>query len=317
MLLRIDDADDGTAETLEGCAKAVSELADRGLVAMVEPLPYHREADGSLRLLKDVASLSRAIAIASGLGTTSAYTWLKMPSCDDPEAVFATTTLPCVVLGGVPHPDPAEDLASWGRALIQPVGARAGRGPGAALPARRRGVRRGRRGRGRAACRGRHAVSLLREAHDGGAPGPDRRDHARGRRLGLDRAAGAAAGAGGAAARRDRRVGAVRAAARRLAAGDRRRPDLRARRAATRCSPGSPTSCYVGRDTRRRAGVGRRCRGGAAVVALRARAARRRTAPPRTSRSRCAAPGRPPARSRTSASRASGTTPTSWSAASC
>ncbi len=121
MLLRIDDADDGTAETLEGCAKAVSELADRGLVAMVEPLPYHREADGSLRLLKDVASLSRAVAIASGLGTTSAHTWLKMPSCDDPEAVFATTTLPCVVLGGVPHPDPAEDLASWGRALTQPV----------------------------------------------------------------------------------------------------------------------------------------------------------------------------------------------------
>jgi hypothetical protein len=121
MLLRIDDADGGTAETLEGCARAVSELAGRGLVAMVEPLPYHREDDGSLRMLKDVASLSRAVAIASGLGTTSAYTWLKMPSCDDPEAVFATTTLPCVVLGGVPHPDPAEDLESWGRSLTQPA----------------------------------------------------------------------------------------------------------------------------------------------------------------------------------------------------
>ena len=66
MLLRIDDGDDGTAETLEGCAKAVSELADRGLVAMVEPLPYHREADGSLRLLKDVASLSRASRSRAG-----------------------------------------------------------------------------------------------------------------------------------------------------------------------------------------------------------------------------------------------------------
>ncbi len=121
MLLRIDDTDGGTAETLEGCARAVTELADRALVALVEPLPYHRETDGSLRLLKDAASLSRAVAIASGLGTTSAYTWLKMPSCDDPEAVFATTTLPCVVLGGVPHPDPAEDLASWGRALTQPA----------------------------------------------------------------------------------------------------------------------------------------------------------------------------------------------------
>jgi hypothetical protein len=121
MLLRIDDADAGTADTLEGCAAAVSELAGHGLMAMVEPLPYHREPDGSRRMLTDVASLSRAVAVASGLGTTSAYTWLKMPSCDDPEAVFATTTLPCVVLGGVPHPDPAVDLASWGRALTQPA----------------------------------------------------------------------------------------------------------------------------------------------------------------------------------------------------
>jgi hypothetical protein len=121
MLLRIDDSDAGTAETLEGCARAVTELAGRGLVAMVEPLPYHREADGSLRMRKDVAALSRAVTIASGLGTTSAHTWLKMPSCDDPEPVFAATTLPCVVLGGVPHPDPAEDLASWGRALTQPA----------------------------------------------------------------------------------------------------------------------------------------------------------------------------------------------------
>lgn len=121
MLLRIDDADNGTADTLQACAEAVTGLAARELVAMVEPLPYHREADGSLRMLRDVASLARAVSIASGLGTTSAYTWLKMPSCDDPEAVFAATTLPCVVLGGVPDPDPAKDLQSWGRALTQPV----------------------------------------------------------------------------------------------------------------------------------------------------------------------------------------------------
>ena len=121
MLLRIDDRDPGTAGTLEGCADAVSELADRGLMAMVEPLPYHREDDGSLTLLKDVPALARAIAIASGLGSTSAHTWLKMPSCDDPEPVFAATTLPCVVLGGVPSPDPAQDLESWGRALTQPT----------------------------------------------------------------------------------------------------------------------------------------------------------------------------------------------------
>lgn len=121
MLLRIDDQDAGTAPTLEACAKAVTALADRGLIAMVEPLPYERDRNGALRLRKDTASLARAITIASALGTTSGYTWLKLPSCDEPDVVFAATTLPCVVLGGVPGPDPAADLASWGRALQQPT----------------------------------------------------------------------------------------------------------------------------------------------------------------------------------------------------
>lgn len=119
MLLRIDDADAGTADTLEGCAKAVSDLARHDVIAMVEPLPYQRNENGLLTLQKDTASLARAVSVASGLGTTSAYTWLKMPSCENPEAVFATTTLPCVVLGGVPDPDPAKDLESWGRSLTQ------------------------------------------------------------------------------------------------------------------------------------------------------------------------------------------------------
>ncbi len=121
MLLRIDDQDPSTAGTIEACATAVSELAARGLLAMVEPLPYRREETGTLTLLKDAKSLARAVTVASALGTTSTHTWLKMPSCEDPRTVFAATTLPCVVLGGVPGPDPAEDLKSWGQALTQPT----------------------------------------------------------------------------------------------------------------------------------------------------------------------------------------------------
>lgn len=121
MLLRIDDTDAGTATTIEACAQAVSELAALGLVAMVEPLPYERDEHGALFLRKDAPALSRAVTIASGLGTTSAYTWLKMPACDDFETVFGSTTLPCVVLGGVPSSDPAKDLASWGMTLSHPV----------------------------------------------------------------------------------------------------------------------------------------------------------------------------------------------------
>jgi hypothetical protein len=121
MLLRIDDQDAGTVSTLQACAQAVTELAGHKLIAMVEPLPYRRDADGAFVLQRDAASLARAVTVASALGTTSAYTWLKTPACDDPELVYGATTLPCLVLGGVPGPDLAAQVASWGRSLRQPA----------------------------------------------------------------------------------------------------------------------------------------------------------------------------------------------------
>ena len=120
MLLRIDDTDAGTVPTIESCALAVSALARSGLMAMVEPLPYGPDAEGVPVLHQDAAALTRAVTVASALGTTSAYTWLKLPACDDPDVVFGATTLPCVVLGGVPGPDPEHDLASWSVALRRP-----------------------------------------------------------------------------------------------------------------------------------------------------------------------------------------------------
>jgi hypothetical protein len=121
MLLRIDDEDAGTASTIESCARAVSELAAAGVMAMVEPLPCARGADGRSGLVTDTGALARAVTVASALGTTSARTWLKLPACERPDVVFGATTLPCVVLGGAPGPDPAADLASWGRTLREPV----------------------------------------------------------------------------------------------------------------------------------------------------------------------------------------------------
>jgi hypothetical protein len=121
MLLRLVDDDPGTVPTLQACADAVTDLARHRLMAMVEPLPYARDATGALVLQRDAASLARAVTVASALGTTSAHTWLKLPACDDPEAVLGATTLPCVVLGGVPSSDPAADLDSWGRSLRVPT----------------------------------------------------------------------------------------------------------------------------------------------------------------------------------------------------
>ena len=168
MLLRIDDEDAGTAPTSHACAQAVTELAEHGLMAMVEPLPYHRDASGRLALRKDTASLARAVTVASALGTTSAWTWLKMPSCDEPEVVYGATTLPCVVLGGVPGPDPERRPRLLGADAAPGRRARPGRRALAALPARRR--RRPGRRRGGRHPRGRHgraAMTLTRPGTGG------------------------------------------------------------------------------------------------------------------------------------------------------
>jgi hypothetical protein len=120
MLLRLALDDGGTAETLSGCARAVTALGQRGLLAMVEPLPASRAADGTVRISKDPDDLVRAISVAAGLGNTSAYTWLKVPVTDDLERVLAATTLPTLLLGGDPGADAAAVFAGWRRALALP-----------------------------------------------------------------------------------------------------------------------------------------------------------------------------------------------------
>ncbi|MCP3911720.1 MAG: aldolase [Actinomycetia bacterium] len=120
MLLRLDHNDPGTLPTLEASADAVSGLASRGLLAMIEPLPYTKNPDGRAVLLDDDDALVRAVGVANSLGATSAHTWLKVPSTDQVERVMAATTLPTLILGGAPGPDPETAFASWERALRIP-----------------------------------------------------------------------------------------------------------------------------------------------------------------------------------------------------
>ncbi len=121
MLLRIEDTDPGVARTIESCAQAVTELADRDLIAMLEPLPYEITADGKAKLIKDDAKLLRATAIAAGMGATSAYTWLKLPAWSDIAAAAAVSTLPVLILGGDPGANWDAAFADWTRALEQPT----------------------------------------------------------------------------------------------------------------------------------------------------------------------------------------------------
>jgi hypothetical protein len=119
MLLRIDPDDPATAPTLQSCAHAVSDLAARRLVAMVEPF-ISRRVDGRVRNVLEPEAVTRALTVAAGLGTTSAYTWLKIPVVAEMERVVAATTLPTLLLGGEVSADPDATLESWHDALQLP-----------------------------------------------------------------------------------------------------------------------------------------------------------------------------------------------------
>ena len=120
VLLRIADDDIGTASTLQACAQAVSGLARHGLPIMIEPLPYHFASPGKAKLLDDDDALLRAVAIGAGLGNTSAHIWLKVPAGKDPARMLATTTLPALILGGAPGPDPEAAFRAWEQAMLVP-----------------------------------------------------------------------------------------------------------------------------------------------------------------------------------------------------
>ncbi|PRX45875.1 hypothetical protein B0I33_10821 [Prauserella shujinwangii] len=119
MLTRIALDDPATPGVLESSARAVGDLADRGLIAMVEPF-LSRWADGRLRNDLSPEAVITSITIASGLGRTSARTWLKLPVVDDMERVLAASTLPAVLLGGEVR-DPDAAFASWRKALALPT----------------------------------------------------------------------------------------------------------------------------------------------------------------------------------------------------
>ncbi|MBO2457116.1 aldolase [Actinomadura sp. LCR2-06] len=121
MLLRVDPDDPATVRTLEACGRAVTDLAAHGLMAMVEPFMSARGEDGRIRNELTPEAMIRAVAIASGLGATSAHTWLKVPVVPEMERVMAASTLPALLLGGEVPADPGAALAGWQKALRLPT----------------------------------------------------------------------------------------------------------------------------------------------------------------------------------------------------
>lgn len=119
MLVRIDLDDRATATILEAAAHAVTQCARAELPIMIEPF-MSRRIDG--RLVNDLSTdaVILSVAIAAGLGASSAFTWMKLPVVPDMERVMAATTMPTLLLGGERGADPDETFATWEAALSLP-----------------------------------------------------------------------------------------------------------------------------------------------------------------------------------------------------
>jgi DhnA family fructose-bisphosphate aldolase class Ia len=118
MLCRIDLDDPGTVATMAACARAIDELAAHELIAMLEPFMSSR-IEGKVRNDLSPDAVIKSIHISQGLGSTSAYTWMKLPVVDEMDRVMEATTMPTLLLGGDPA-DPDEAFASWEKALELP-----------------------------------------------------------------------------------------------------------------------------------------------------------------------------------------------------
>ncbi|MCH6160396.1 Cgl0159 family (beta/alpha)8-fold protein [Streptomyces marispadix] len=122
-LLRIDLDDAGSLATMHATARAVDDMAARRLPVFIEPF-ISRRVDGTVRNDLSAEAIIRSVAIASGLGGTSAYSWLKLPVAEDPgdmEWVCETSTLPVVLLGGETNGDQEGAYDRWRTALRMPT----------------------------------------------------------------------------------------------------------------------------------------------------------------------------------------------------
>lgn len=119
MLNRINLSDAGTSNMMEISHRAVSEAVAAKLPIMLEPF-MSEWVDGKIRNDLSTDAVINSIGIASALGNSSAYTWMKLPVVENMARVMESTTLPTLLLGGDPSGDEKELYASWEKALELP-----------------------------------------------------------------------------------------------------------------------------------------------------------------------------------------------------
>ena len=116
FMVRIDPTDRGSLTTIEGCVRAINELAEASLLSFLEPLPVVRE-NGAYKVVRTARALIDAVSVASSWGASSLYTWIKLPTCPEFERVARATTLPLALLGGEAVGDPRPVLEDLQRGM--------------------------------------------------------------------------------------------------------------------------------------------------------------------------------------------------------
>jgi DhnA family fructose-bisphosphate aldolase class Ia len=82
----------------------------------LEPLPVVK-TDAGWSVKKDSESLARVAGIASALGDSSRYLWLKLPYAAGFGTVARSTSLPILILGGESGGSPAPFLGELASAI--------------------------------------------------------------------------------------------------------------------------------------------------------------------------------------------------------
>ncbi|MBK8314520.1 MAG: hypothetical protein IPL01_11075 [Acidobacteria bacterium] len=107
ILLRICDDEPDSLRTITATVRAITELNAFGLPMFLEPLPTVKTEKG-YKVVKTSEALTRIVGAASALGDSSRHLWLKLPYCENYEAVVQATTLPILLLGGESTGDPTQ-----------------------------------------------------------------------------------------------------------------------------------------------------------------------------------------------------------------
>jgi len=116
LLLRVADSEPGSLQTMLACAQAITESNAVHLPVFLEPLPVVK-TDKGYAVVKTSEALARIAGVASALGDSSRYLWLKLPHCDGYATVARATTLPILLLGGESAGSPAPFLGQLASAL--------------------------------------------------------------------------------------------------------------------------------------------------------------------------------------------------------